>query len=76
VVVVTHELPSIFAIADTAIFLDAETKRMLVQGDPKELVKEGDPKVRTFLLRGREVPLVDQKKDSEQTSTEKRQANR
>lgn len=76
VVVVTHELPSIFAIADTAIFLDAETKRMLVQGDPKELVKEGDPKVRTFLLRGREVPLVDQKKDSEQTSTEQRQANR
>jgi len=57
VVVVTHELASIFAIADTAIFLDAETKRMLVQGDPKELVKEGksDPKVRTFLLRGQAV---------------------
>jgi phospholipid/cholesterol/gamma-HCH transport system ATP-binding protein len=54
VVVVTHELPSIFAIADTAIFLDAETKRMLVQGDPKVLVKEGPPKVRTFLLRGQE----------------------
>ena len=55
VVVVTHELASIFAIADTSIFLDAETKRMLVQGDPKELVKEGksDPKVRNFLLRGR-----------------------
>jgi phospholipid/cholesterol/gamma-HCH transport system ATP-binding protein len=54
VVVVTHELASIFAIADTSIFLDAETKRMLVQGNPKELVKEGksDPKVRTFLLRG------------------------
>ncbi|HEX6565642.1 MAG TPA: ATP-binding cassette domain-containing protein [Chthoniobacterales bacterium] len=54
VVVVTHELASIFAIADTAIFLDAETKTMLVQGDPKELVQEGksDPKVRTFLLRG------------------------
>jgi len=53
--VVTHELPSNFAIADTAIFLDAETKRMLVQGDPKVLVKEGPPKVRTFLLRGQEV---------------------
>ena len=54
VVVVTHELASIFAIADTSIFLDAETKKMLVQGDPKELVKEGksDPKVRTFLMRG------------------------
>jgi len=55
VVVVTHELASIFAIADTSIFLDAETKQMLVQGDPKELVKHGDPKVRTFLLRGEPV---------------------
>jgi phospholipid/cholesterol/gamma-HCH transport system ATP-binding protein len=54
IVVVTHELPSIFAIADASIFLDAETKRMIAQGDPKELVKEGksDPKVREFLLRG------------------------
>jgi phospholipid/cholesterol/gamma-HCH transport system ATP-binding protein len=54
IVVVTHELPSIFTIADTCIFLDAETKRMIAQGDPKELVKEGksDPKVRDFLLRG------------------------
>ena len=51
VVVVTHELASIFAIADTSIFLDAETKRMIVQGDPKELVKHGDPKVRAFLTR-------------------------
>jgi phospholipid/cholesterol/gamma-HCH transport system ATP-binding protein len=58
VVVVTHELPSIFAIADTAIFLDADTKRMLVQGDPKVLVKEGDPKVRTFLQRGRQAPAA------------------
>jgi phospholipid/cholesterol/gamma-HCH transport system ATP-binding protein len=52
IVVVTHELPSIFAIADTSIFLDGETKRMIAHGDPKELVKEGDPKVREFLLRG------------------------
>jgi len=55
VIVVTHELASIFAIADSSIFLDAETKQMLVQGDPKELVKDGDPKVRTFLLRGEPV---------------------
>jgi phospholipid/cholesterol/gamma-HCH transport system ATP-binding protein len=54
IVVVTHELPSIFTIADTAIFLDAETKRVIAHGNPKELVKEGksDPKVREFLLRG------------------------
>jgi phospholipid/cholesterol/gamma-HCH transport system ATP-binding protein len=54
IVVVTHELPSIFAIADTSIFLDAETKRVIAHGNPRELVQEGksDPKVREFLLRG------------------------
>jgi phospholipid/cholesterol/gamma-HCH transport system ATP-binding protein len=66
-------LPSIFAIADTAIFLDAETKRMLVQGDPKELVKEGPPKVRTFLLRGQEVPA---QTDPPQLAAENRPATR
>jgi phospholipid/cholesterol/gamma-HCH transport system ATP-binding protein len=52
--VVTHELPSIFTIADNSIFLDADTKRMIAQGNPKDLVKEGHshPKVRDFLLRG------------------------
>ncbi|MGA8655783.1 MAG: ATP-binding cassette domain-containing protein [Chthoniobacterales bacterium] len=54
VVVVTHELPSIFTIADTSIFLDAETKKMIAHGNPRELVKEGksDQKVRDFLTRG------------------------
>jgi phospholipid/cholesterol/gamma-HCH transport system ATP-binding protein len=54
VVVVTHELPSIFTIADTSIFLDAETRKMIAHGDPRELVKEGgsDKKVREFLTRG------------------------
>lgn len=54
IVVVTHELPSIFTIADTSIFLDAETKQMIAHGNPRELVKAGrsDPKVREFLLRG------------------------
>jgi phospholipid/cholesterol/gamma-HCH transport system ATP-binding protein len=54
VVVVTHELFSIFTIADNSIFLDAQTKRMIAYGDPRELVKEGksDPKVREFLTRG------------------------
>ena len=54
IVVVTHELPSIFAIADNSIFLDAQTKTVIAHGNPRELVKEGhsDPKVREFLLRG------------------------
>jgi len=53
VVVVTHELASIFAIGDNAVFLDPETKTMLAVGNPKRLRDESeDPKVRTFLTRG------------------------
>jgi len=53
VVVVTHELASIFAIADDSIFLDAETHTMLARGDPRVLRDESDsPKVREFLTRG------------------------
>ena len=52
-VVVTHELPSIFAIADRGVFLDAETRTMIALGDPKKLRDESpDPKVRAFLTRG------------------------
>jgi phospholipid/cholesterol/gamma-HCH transport system ATP-binding protein len=53
VIVVTHELPSIFAIANNSVFLDAETKTMIATGDPKILLKESqNPKVRNFLTRG------------------------
>ncbi len=53
VVVVTHELASIFAIGTNAVFLDAETKTMLAVGDPKVLLKESShPTVRRFLTRG------------------------
>jgi phospholipid/cholesterol/gamma-HCH transport system ATP-binding protein len=53
IVVVTHELASIFAIADDSIFLDAESRTVSVQGDPTELREHSpDPKIRTFLTRG------------------------
>jgi phospholipid/cholesterol/gamma-HCH transport system ATP-binding protein len=53
IVLVTHELPSIFAIGTNAIFLDAETRTMIASGDPKSLLAETkDPKVRAFLTRG------------------------
>jgi len=54
VVVVTHELASIFAIADSALFLDAESKTALCDGKPDELLDdpETDAKVRRFLSRG------------------------
>ncbi len=63
IVVVTHELASIFAIADDSIFLDADTKTMRAQGNPKELLKNStDPKLKTFLTRGGQpdaAPLAD-----------------
>jgi len=53
VVMVTHELPSIFAIANNSVFLDAETKTMLTTGNPKTLLEESPiPAVRRFLTRG------------------------
>lgn len=54
VIVVTHELASIFAIADSALFLDVETKTALCDGNPNDLVGDPttDPKVRRFLTRG------------------------
>jgi phospholipid/cholesterol/gamma-HCH transport system ATP-binding protein len=53
IVVVTHELASIFTIADDSIFLDADTKTMRAQGHPKDLLKHStDAKLRGFLTRG------------------------
>ncbi len=54
IVVVTHELGSIFTIADSALFLDAESKSAMADGNPKAL--RDDPqspeKVREFLGSG------------------------
>ncbi len=53
-VVVTHELASLFAIGDTAIYLDAKTQGMASIGNPTKLLH--DPKtpdvVLNFLTRG------------------------
>lgn len=53
VVVVTHELASIFTIGNNSVFLDPDAKTMLAAGDPKEL-RDGcpNPTVRNFLTRG------------------------
>ena len=52
-VVVTHELASIFAIGTNSVFLDAETKTMLATGSPRQLLEESeDPRIRHFLTRG------------------------
>ncbi len=53
VVVVTHELASIFAIGNNSVFLDPDTKTMIAVGDPNKLLTESeDPKIQNFLTRG------------------------
>jgi len=53
IVVVTHELASIFTIGNNSVFLDPETRTMIATGDPKMLRDESpDPGVRQFLNRG------------------------
>jgi len=52
VVFVSHELPSLFAIADDGIFLDAESKSPIAHGSPRHLRDTAtDPTVRAFLAR-------------------------
>src|SRR5512147_935549 len=52
-VVVTHELASIFTIADSSVFLDPNTRTMRAKGNPRELLQNStDPAVREFLTRG------------------------
>lgn len=53
VVMVTHELESIFAVADRLLFLDAETKTMLALDSPQALLEHGPEPVRKFLRRGK-----------------------
>ncbi len=53
IVIVTHELPSIFAIADDSIFLDAESRTLLDHGNPRTLRDSSEhATIRTFLTRG------------------------
>lgn len=53
IVVVTHELASIFTIGSNSVFLDTDTRTMIAQGNPRELRESHpDPKVRRFLTRG------------------------
>jgi phospholipid/cholesterol/gamma-HCH transport system ATP-binding protein len=52
VVLVTHELPSIFKIVSRCIMLDMESKSIIARGDPRALRDEStDPRVRTFFHR-------------------------
>lgn len=54
--IVTHELDSIFAVADRAVFLDREAGTVIAEGPPAKL-RDHCPieKVRIFLNRGRRI---------------------
>lgn len=53
VVIVTHELASIFAIGTNSIFLDPESRTAIAAGNPNKLLAESeDQRVINFLTRG------------------------
>jgi len=55
IVMVTHELSSIFAIATNSVFLDAESRTQIAVGDPREMLAHStDSRVRKFLMGGAE----------------------
>jgi phospholipid/cholesterol/gamma-HCH transport system ATP-binding protein len=55
IIVVTHDLVSIYAIGNNSIFLDVDLKTMTASGDPRRLLAESrDPSLRRFLTRGEE----------------------
>ncbi len=54
VIMVTHELESIFAIGNNSVFLDPVSKTQITMGDPKQILKETrNPAVVQFLTRGK-----------------------
>ena len=53
VVMVTHEIDSVFAVADRVLFLDEIEKTMTALDTPKALLQNGPPRVQEFLHRGR-----------------------
>ena len=58
VVMVSHELPSLLAICDDGVFLDAETKTAIAHGSPRSLRETCDhPTVRAFMERGQSGPM-------------------
>jgi phospholipid/cholesterol/gamma-HCH transport system ATP-binding protein len=58
VVMVTHEIGSVFALGDRALFLDEEDKTMTALDAPQTLLAHGPPRVREFLARGRVQPAA------------------
>ncbi len=57
VVMVTHELESIFKVGKSCIMLDKQTRSIIARGEPRRLRDESDdPRVRQFFNREMSVP--------------------
>jgi phospholipid/cholesterol/gamma-HCH transport system ATP-binding protein len=62
VVIVSHELPSLFAIADDGVFLDAQTRTAIAHGSPASLRDScNDPQVQQFMRREHHEASADRK---------------
>jgi phospholipid/cholesterol/gamma-HCH transport system ATP-binding protein len=58
-VVVTHELQSIFTIADRAVMLDPVSRSIIAEGKPSALRDDSaDPRVRQFFNRRPDAPAT------------------
>ncbi len=55
VVMVTHEVASVFAVADRMLYLDDRQRTMTALDAPRTLLASGPPEVREFLTRGHAV---------------------
>jgi phospholipid/cholesterol/gamma-HCH transport system ATP-binding protein len=56
-VIVSHQLSSIFRLADRVIMLNHETKGIIAEGHPAELTATStDPRVRDFLNPNNDLP--------------------
>jgi phospholipid/cholesterol/gamma-HCH transport system ATP-binding protein len=59
-VIVTHELESIFAVAHRVIMLDKRTKGIIAEGDPRYLREHSqNPSVKQFFNRQPEAPAME-----------------
>ncbi|MFT3867938.1 MAG: ATP-binding cassette domain-containing protein [Nibricoccus sp.] len=59
-VIVSHELDSIFSIADRVIMLGREAKGIIAEGNPRELLQTSrDPVVQEFLQRRAVLPATE-----------------
>jgi phospholipid/cholesterol/gamma-HCH transport system ATP-binding protein len=59
IVIVSHELPSLFAIADDGVFLDAQTRTAIAHGSPAVMRDTcPDPQVEAFMRRERPEALA------------------